>query len=95
MLVYIYVPHSFCLFGQNLLTRVRIASALFIFVERCSACSLIPKTKNTSHIVTTHLDPGALLHVAFRGRNRPRLEPVCPLLLVFDVVGLDPLALVE
>lgn len=43
----------------------------------------------------THLNPGALLHVAFRGRNRPRPEPVCPLLLVFDVVGLDPLALVE
>ena len=42
-----------------------------------------------------YLDPGTLLHVALWGWNWTSLEPISPLLLVLNVICLDPLALME
>jgi hypothetical protein len=41
------------------------------------------------------LDPGALPHVTLWRRDRTSLEPVSSLFLVLNIIGLDPLALVE
>ena len=50
---------------------------------------------NLSLSSLTCLDPGTLLHVALRGWNWTSLEPISSLLLVLNVISLDPLAFME